>query len=113
MYKLEYLPVTRKDMIEIVRYICKDLNNPMAADQLAVELVKAGDSILCLPHANPPYIPIRPLKHEYRKLLVQNYLMFYWVDEAAKLVTVARVIYAKRDYEQLLELGERMTNADV
>lgn len=29
--------------------------------------------------------------------------MFYWIDEEKKLVTVARVIYAKRDYGWLLE----------
>ena len=103
MYKLEYLPVARQDMIEIVRYISKDLNNPTAANRLAVALVEAADTIPKFPYANPSYTPIRPLKHEYRKLLVQNYLMFYWVDEAAKLVTVARVIYAKRDYGRLLE----------
>ena len=52
---------------------------------------------------NPSHRPIRPLKHEYQKLLVQNYFMFYWVDEVEQLVTVARVVYAKRDYERLLE----------
>ena len=81
MYKLEYLPVARRDMIEIVRYISKELQNPTAADQLAMELIEAGDSIPKFPYANPAFIPIRPLKHEYRKLLVQNYFMFYWVDE--------------------------------
>lgn len=103
MYNLEYLPVARQDMVEIVRYISRKLNNPAAADRLAVELIEAGDGIPAFPYANPAYIPIRSLKHEYRKLLVQNYLMFYWVDEEKKLVTVARVIYAKRDYELLLE----------
>ena len=90
MYKLEYLPVARRDMIEIVRYISQELQNPTAADQLAMELIEAGDSIPKFPYANPAFIPIRPLKHEYRKLLVQNYFMFYWVDEVKKLVTVAR-----------------------
>ena len=103
MYKLEYLPVARQDMVEIVRYISQELQNPTAADQLAVELIEAGDCILRFPYANPSYTPIRPLKHEYRKLLVQNYFIFYWVDEAKQLVTVARVVYAKRDYERLLE----------
>lgn len=103
MYKLEYLPVARWDMIEIVRYISQELQNPTAADQLAMELIEAGDSIPKFPYANPAFIPIRPLKHEYRKLLVQNYFMFYWVDEVKKLVTVARVVYARRDYERLLE----------
>ncbi len=103
MYKLEYLPVARRDMIEIVRYISQELQNPTAADKLAMELIEAGDSIPKFPYANPAFIPIRPLKHEYRKLLVQNYFMFYWVDEVKKLVTVARVVYARRDYKRLLE----------
>lgn len=103
MYNLEYLPAARQDMIGIVRYISKELKNPAAADRLAMELIEAGDGILAFPYAHPAYIPIRPLKHEYRKLLVQNYLMFYWVDEEKKLVTIARVIYAKRGYGPLLE----------
>ena len=70
---------------------------------MAMELIEAGDSIPAFPYANPAHIPIRPLKHEYRKLRVQNYLMLYWVDEESKMVTVARVIYAKRQYERLLD----------
>lgn len=103
MYKLEYLPIACQDMVEIVRYISGELENPAAADRLAEELIEAGDSIPAFPYANPAYTPIRPLKHEYRKLLVQNYFMFYWVDEDKQLVTVACVIYARRDFEQLLE----------
>ena len=103
MYKLEYLPVARKDMLEIVRYISQEVQNPDAAARLAVELVDATEGVLLFPYANPTYQPIRSLKHEYRKILVQNHLMFYWVDEEKKLVTVARVVYAKRDYGQLVE----------
>lgn len=103
MYKLEYLPVARQDMIEIGRYIGQELQNPAAADRLALEFIEAGDGIPKFPYANPAFTPIKPLKHEYRKLLVQNYFMFYWVDEVKQLVTVARVVYAKRDYERLLE----------
>ena len=103
MYSLVYLPAARQDMVDIARYISKSLHNPAAAARLAVELIEAGNSIPAFPYANPAYIPIRPLKHEYRKLPVHNYLMFYWVDEEKKLVTIARVIYAKRDYALLLE----------
>ena len=103
MYKLEYLPAARQDMVDIVQYISRELCNPVAANRLAIELIKAGDSIPEFPYANPAYIPIRPLKHEYRKLSLQNYIMFYWVDESEQLVTVARVVYAKRDYHRLLE----------
>lgn len=102
MYNLEYLPVARQDMIDIVRYIGRELNNPKAAERMAVELIDAGNRIASFPYANPAYIPIRPLKHEYRKLLIRNYLMFYWVNEENNSVTIARVIYAKRDYEKML-----------
>ena len=103
MYKLEYLPVAQKDMLAIVSYISGELKNPNAADRLAVELINAMENVLTFPHATPVYQPIRPLKHEYRKILVHNYLMFYWVDEDKELVTVARVVYAKRDYSRLLK----------
>ena len=103
MYDLEYLPLARQDMVETVRYISGKQKNPIAAEQLAVELIEAGDSIRTFPYANPVHMPLRPLGHEYRKLLVHSYLVFYWVDEKKKLVTVARVIYARRHYERLLE----------
>ena len=103
MYNLEYLPIARQDMVEIVRYISQKLGNPQAADQLAQKLIEAGDGIPAFPYANPAYVPIRPLGHEYRKLTVGNYLMLYWVDEARHTVTVARVLYAKRDYGTLLK----------
>ena len=103
MYKLEYLPVAQRDMVEIVRYIGGELQNPTVAARLAMELVNAAESVLTFPYALPSYQPIRSLKREYRKILVQNFLMFYWVDEEKKLVTVARVVYAKRDISRLLE----------
>lgn len=103
MYKLEYLPVARQDLVEIVRYISQELKNPDAAERLAVKLTDAAAGVLSFPYACPAYIPIRPLKHEYRKLVVQNYLLFYWIDDVKRIVTVARVIYARRDYGQMLE----------
>ena len=90
-------------MGEIVRYISGELQNPTAAARLAMELVNAAESVLTFPYALPSYQPIRSLKREYRKILVQNFLMFYWVDEEKKLVTVARVVYAKRDISRLLD----------
>ena len=102
MYKLEFLPIARQDAADIVRYISHDLCNTPAAEKLAVELIKASDGIPKFPYANAAYTPIKPLKHEYRKLLVQNYIIFYWIDEKEKVVTVARIIYARRDYKKLL-----------
>jgi len=103
VYKLEYLPVARQDLIDIVLYISQELQNPDAANRLAEKLIETAEKVLTFPYGNPSYHPIKPLRHEYRKAIVQNYLMFYRIDEEKKLVTVARVLYAKRNYNRLLE----------
>ena len=43
MYNLEFLPSAREDMVEIVRYISKELHNPAAAERLAGLLVEAAE----------------------------------------------------------------------
>ena len=103
MYDLEYLPAARKDLVDIVRYISQELQNPDAAEHLAIEMIEIAEKTQIFPYANPAHHPIRPLKNEYRKVFVQNYVMFYWVDEKKKRITIARVLYAKRDSKQLLE----------
>lgn len=103
MYKLEFLPTALRDMLEITDYISGELKNPIAADNLSEELVKAAECLSEFPYSNPVYVPMKPLKYEYRKIAVKNYLMFYWTDEKAKTVTVARVIYGKRDYGKIVE----------
>ena len=103
MYSVEYMPLSVQDMVEIVVYIPREVNNPAAAERIAEKLTKAGESLRDFPYAQPAYTPLRPLKHEYRKLLVENYMMLYWVTETEKRVTIARVVYARRNYAKLLE----------
>jgi len=43
VFSLEYLLVAMRDMAGIVRYISTELQNPDAADQLAVKLFEAGE----------------------------------------------------------------------
>ncbi len=68
-------------MLEITRYFSEQLQNPVAVDRLAVELIDATENVPTIPYANSIYQLILPLKHEYRKILARNFLMLYWVDE--------------------------------
>lgn len=102
MYSVRYLPIARQDFVDIVRYISIVLQNPAAAERLTEQLIDAVEGLSHFPYANPVYIPIKPLKREYRKLSVKNYLVFYSVDEARHEVTIYRAIYARRNYEKVL-----------
>ena len=42
MYNVEYLPSAMQDMVEIVVYIARELNNPTAAEHIAERLAAAG-----------------------------------------------------------------------
>lgn len=102
-YELVYLPKARKDLVDAVSYVASILQNHAAADKLATKLIEAIEEIIPFPYANPLYVSSHPLKREYRKLAVDNYLVFYWVDESSKTITIARVVYGRRNHEDLLE----------
>lgn len=102
MCKVEYLPAALRDMTQIVRYISGQLCNPTAAQALSEEFVAAAERLAAFPYSCGVYVPIRPLEKEYRRCVVRNYLLFYTVDEVRKTVTVCRVIYAKRNMNNLL-----------
>ena len=89
-------------MVDIAKYIGVKLENPEAAERLAEKMIEAAEKLTDMPYKCPVHIPVKPLRHEYRKLIVQNYIMFYWVDEDKKRITIARVVYSGRDYENLL-----------
>lgn len=110
MYTLEYLPSALDDMVDIARYIGVELKAPDAAERLALKLIAAVENACEFPYAAPLYVPIRTLQYEYRKLIVQNYLVFYRIDEAQKRITVARVVYGGRNHSLLLEKDTEALN---
>ena len=103
MYQVNYLPSAMDDMVEIVTYIRHTLQNPHAAAKIMDTLYNGAEGLRQFPYANPAYFPQRPLEHEYRKLLIGSYLMFYWIEEETKTVTVSRVVYASQNYEKSLQ----------
>ena len=89
-----------QDMADIAAYIAHTLHNPDAALDLAVRMTDAVEGLKDFPYSNPLHRTTRPLKKEYRKLLVKSYVMFYWIDENTKHITIARVVYGRRDLEK-------------
>ena len=72
MYTIEYLPIARRDMVDIAKYIGVKLANPDAAERLAEKMAESAEDLANMPYKCPMYIPVKPLKHEYRKLIVNR-----------------------------------------
>ena len=102
MYKIEYLPIAKKDMYDIIYYISNELKNPTAAKKLEKKFLDGEKNILSFPYGIPAYKPIKKLIHEYRSIKINNFLMFYIINENTKVITIVRVLYQKMNINDVL-----------
>jgi addiction module RelE/StbE family toxin len=99
-YKYEFTPLAEQDLHEIFDYISLELSAPRAADKLIDNIQKAVNLACAFPFARPLLRNGVLKKKGYRLIVVQSFCLFYVV-EVQKLI-IRRVLYGKRDYENLL-----------
>jgi toxin ParE1/3/4 len=81
-YRLVFTPKAEEDLNEIYEYIFGTLANASAADNLASGIEKTVMRLKQYPFSGQ-YVMDEPLKTRgYRKVIVDNYLVFYLVNEA-------------------------------
>ncbi len=103
MYKIEFLPLAKKDIDDIIYYISHNLKNITASKKLRDLFMQSLDNIIEFPYGSSIYQSVGTLKYEYRSYRVKNFLMFYIVNEKQKLITIVRVLYQKMDINNILE----------
>ena len=101
-YKIEFLPVAKEDIDNIIYYISHKLKNLTASRKLRDLLINSLDYIVEFPYGNPIYKPPSTLKYEYRSTRVKNFLLFYTINEDKK-ITIVRILYQKMDINSILE----------
>lgn len=88
MYRIEILQSASDNIDDIGRYIAAELKNKTAAERLTEKIYSAIEPLAAFPYAHPVHQTPQneePLKHEYRKILVDNYFVFYHVDERIRI----------------------------
>ena len=103
MYKIEFLPLAKKDIDDIIYYISHNLKNITASKKLRDLFMQSLDNIIEFSYGSSIYQSVGTLKYEYRSYRVKNCLMFYIVNEKQKLITIVRVLYQKMDINNILE----------
>ena len=101
-YEVILTDVAKEDLEEIYEYISEHLLEILAANRL---MEKIEQKILRL--EQNPYscveVHIKPHNEVYRKLVIDNYIVLYEVDENYKQVVVYRIIYGKTDYLKIID----------
>lgn len=101
-YSIEITEPAENDLSEVGLYISKELLEPNIAKKI---VNKIGEEILTLEEL--------PLRHALvgdeilasqgiRKIIIDNYIVFYIVKEERKKVTVLRILCGRRDWMNLL-----------
>ena len=103
MYKIEILPIAKKDVDNIIYYISYHLKNLIASRKLRDLFINGLNHIMEFPYSNPVYKPTHNLKYEYRSYKIKNFLIFYTIDEKNKIITIVRVLYQKMDISNILK----------
>ncbi len=103
MLKLKYSRLARHDMEDIIFYISHELKNKKAALDLEMEFEKQAKNILTFPYGTSEYQSSEILEHKYRETKAKNFSIFYFIDEKNEVITISRVLYQKRDIDNLLK----------
>ena len=85
-----------KDIRAIYEYIALTLMSPENANAQLSRLEDRINKLDNLPKRFPKY------KNEIRFMPVDNYLVFYTVEDVSKNVSILRVMYGKRNIEKTL-----------
>ena len=105
MFNVRFTPQAVADLEEIKRYISDDLFNPQAAADLVALAFDKIRTLVSMPQTGAQLRTNIPMLKVYRFIQCKNYLVFYRIEE--KHVSVIRVLYARRDYLELLEPGKK------
>ena len=101
-YKVNLTEPAENDLRDIVRYISSQLREPTTALNMMQTIQEAISTL-------ETTAPIRPLVRDdrlatlgYRLLVIKNYIAFYVVNEKAKTVDIDRILYGRRDWQNIL-----------
>lgn len=101
-YKIQFSKDARKDLKDIYVYIKYSLQEPIIAkkliDKIRKEIYKLEDNPIIYAIIKDEIIK----KREIRKIKVNNYIVFYKVEENKSIVEIVRIMYGRRNWTKIL-----------
>ena len=101
-YKVKLTDHAVAQLQEAVIYISKVLQASTVAKHWAARIKKELASLSTMP-ARYPLTEEEPWHTEgIHKMSVENFLVYYWIEEAKKIVWITAIVYARRDQLRVL-----------
>ena len=101
-YKIQIERAAEQDLYKIFSYISDTLLAPDAAKRIYLSIRQEIESLTFMAERYA-LIQEEPYRSAgIRKLLVENYLIFYGIDHDTNSVHILRVLYSRREWKHLL-----------
>lgn len=101
-YKTFFTRKAYEDLRDLYRYIKEELQNNSSAIKI-VDEVEERIAVLEEFPLSGSFVQDATLQRKgYRKLIINNYIALYIVDDQQREVHIIRIIYGKRDYQDLI-----------
>ena len=101
-YKVKLTDHAVAQLQEAVIYISKVLQASTVAKHWAARIKKELASLSTMP-ARYPLTEEEPWHTDgVHKMSVENFLVYYWIDEEKKIVWITAIVYARRDQLRVL-----------
>jgi len=91
-----------QDFDEILRCISVDLANPIAVQNLGKKVFEKIDVVRAFPDSGAPIDNEFLSDKTVRKLLVDNYIIYYKAHYDEKIISIVRIVYGKRNLDEIL-----------
>lgn len=101
-YSYRFTEKAVRDFDEILHYISVDLANPIAAQNLGKKVFEKIDVVRAFPDSGTPIDNEYLLDKAVRKLLVDNYIIYYKAYSTEKIISIVRIVYGKRNLDEIL-----------
>ncbi|MCM1235176.1 MAG: type II toxin-antitoxin system RelE/ParE family toxin [Ruminococcus flavefaciens] len=105
-YEVRITPYALRQMQEIVRYISATLQSPENSSRWLDTMKKELTSLSSMP-ARIPLTEEEPWHSQgIHKMVVKNFLVYFWIDTGNSCVWITAVVYGRRSQRQQLERME-------
>lgn len=96
-YKIQITEPAERDLYEIGAYISKELLEPETAKKVISKIAKSINSLEDMPLRNSVVADHKLAYEGIRKIMADNYIIFYIATEEDETVTIIRILYSRRD----------------
>ncbi len=101
-YKIRFTKYAVEQLLETTDYISKTLCEPIIAKRWSEKIHKAISTRDEMPLRNP-LVQIEPWRSRgVRKMIVNNYIVYYLIDEPGAVVWITAVVYGKQEQMSVL-----------